>query len=298
MSYHRTEEPVCTEMQDVRLLVRPREKDLGTFTVRRSLPNREQKMVGPFIFFDEMGPAVLEPGVGIDVRPHRHIGVATITYLFDGEIMHRDSLGFIQAIQPGAVNLMTAGSGIVHSERSREETLDSNRPLHGIQCWMALPENREEMEPDFRHFPSDQLPTLTLDGAEIRVILGSFAGTRSPVATQARILYLDVMLPKGKALTLPQQEQEQALYVVGGSVKVGRCTVPAHAMAVLPDHASEVTACEDTRFMVLGGDRLGDRHIWWNFVSSSPERIERAKEDWRAQRFGRVPGDDEFIPLP
>ena len=276
----------------------PQEKNLGDFTVRRILPSPERKMVGPFIFFDHIGPATFPPGKGIQVRPHPHIGIATITYLFEGEIMHRDSLGFVQPIRAGAVNLMTAGRGIVHSERAGDD-LDTRSKLHGIQSWMALPDGQEEIEPAFRHYPAADLPELTLDGATVRVIIGEAYGQRSPVTSYSSILYLECRLPKGSVLALPSAYRELAAYVVSGQVRIDREKYGGGVMAVARENKGVVLeAVADSRVMVIGGDPVGTRHIWWNFVSSSTARMERAKKDWQEGRFDKVPGDDEFIPLP
>jgi redox-sensitive bicupin YhaK (pirin superfamily) len=245
-----------------------------------------------------MGPAEFPPGKGIAVRPHPHIGIATITNLFDGEIMHRDSLGVVQAIRPGAVNLMTAGRGIVHSERAGEDfqTLSS---LHGIQSWIALPEEDEECEPDFSHYAAEELPQVNLPGVVVRVIMGEAFGERSPVKARSRTLYLDCRCDKDASLVLPDGEQELALYVVEGCVRIDGESHGAGVMAVAcPGKTVQLTAAADSRVMVIGGDALGDRHMFWNFVHSSAERIDRASADWREGRFPPVPGDDEFIPLP
>jgi len=282
----------------VALRIEPRERDLGEFTVRRVLPAAKQRMVGPFIFFDHMGPATFAPGEGIQVRPHPHIGIATITYLFEGEIMHRDSLGFVQPIRAGAVNLMTAGKGIVHSERAGSD-LDEHSSLHGIQSWMALPDEYEEMEPAFRHYAADELPGLDIDGVSVRVIIGEAYEARSPVTSYADMLYLECQMPAGTSIRLPKSYEELAVYVVSGAVKIGGEDFSQGVMAVAkPGATMELDAIEDSRVMVIGGDNPGERHIWWNLVSSSRERIEKAKDDWREGRFAMVPGDDEFIPLP
>ena len=255
-------------------------------------------MVGPYIFFDHIGPAEFPPGQGIQVRPHPHIGIATITYLFEGEIMHRDSLGFVQPIRAGAVNLMTAGRGIVHSERAGED-LDSHSRLHGIQSWMALPTGKEEIEPAFEHVPAEELPALDVDGSTVRVIIGDAYGATSPVTLYSPMLYLDCRVPEGSELTLPDSYRELAAYIVTGNVRIDG---EDYANGVLAVAASGKTvtlqATEKSRVMVIGGDPVGERKIWWNFVSSSAERMEQAKNDWKEGRFGKVPGDDEFIPLP
>ena len=255
-------------------------------------------MVGPFIFFDHMGPATFPPGSGIAVRPHPHIGIATITYLFEGEIMHRDSLGFAQPIQAGAVNLMTAGRGIVHSERAGDD-LNETAKLHGIQSWMALPDSDEEREPAFRHFPAAALPELDIDGCTIRIIMGQCFGGTSPVTIYSDTLYMECLLPAGRELTIPADVDELAAYVVSGDVAVSGSNYRGGVLLVANSgEPLAMKADEDSRVMIIGGEPLGERHIWWNFVSSSRERIEQAKDDWRGGRFDPVPGDDEFIPLP
>ena len=299
MSFHEGAAPECSATEGaVELVVEPKAKDLGEFTVRRVLPSAERRMVGPFIFFDHMGPAEFAPGEGIQVRPHPHIGIATITYLFEGQIVHRDDLGFTQTIRPGAVNLMTAGRGIVHSERAGDD-LDETSRLHGIQSWMALPEEEQECDPDFVHYPSDQLPAFEHDGTAVTVIIGSAYGHTSPVAARASMLYLDLQMSSGAELALPTDYEELAAYVVEGGISIDGKPFGPGSMAVFREGASvHVSAAEDSRVMVIGGANMGERHIFWNFVSSSKERIERAKSDWREGRFGKIDGDDEFIPLP
>jgi len=287
-----------TSESPIEITIQPRVRSLGEFDVRRVLPSAERRMVGPFVFLDHMGPAVFPPGKGIAVRPHPHIGLATITYLFEGEIMHRDSLGYAQLIQAGAVNLMTAGRGIVHSERASDDLAVTSR-LHGIQSWLALPLEREEMEPGFIHYPTASLPELTLGGATVRVIMGAAYGARSAVATYSPTLYLEVRLPAGTELALPNDVSERAAYVVEGAVSVAGEEYREGAMLVARTGADvRLRATAASRVMVVGGEPLGQRHIWWNFVSSSRERIEQAKRDWAESRMGKVPGDDEFIPLP
>jgi len=292
-------EPICTEHAgQVELVVTPRARDLGGFCVRRVLPSAERKMIGPFIFFDEMGPAVFPPGEGIDVRPHPHIGIATITYLFDGEIMHRDSLGYALPIRPGAVNLMTAGRGIVHSERAGSDR-DVESSMHGIQSWIALPAGMEETEPAFVHTPADELPEIGVGEATVRLILGQAFGAASPVQTYSKTLYAEVRLPAGGRLELPLEFTERAFYVVTGNIALDGEEYGTGTMAVLRTGAPvELEATANTRLMLIGGEPVGERTIWWNFVSSSKERIEQAKADWREGRFDDVEGDDEFIPLP
>lgn len=283
---------------DPALIIEPVEHDLGSFSVRRVLPSRQRRLVGPFIFFDHMGPAEFAPGDGIQVRPHPHIGLSTVTYLFEGEIMHHDSLGYAQPIQAGAVNLMTAGRGIVHSERAGDD-LERRSRLHGIQSWMALPREQEECDPAFVHYPSDCLPELEIDGTRIRVIMGEAYGHESPVTQYAPTLYLELFMSAGCQLTLPDSYDQLAAYVVEGQVGIGADSISAGAMAIAPDDGvMQLQAAAASHVMVIGGADLGERHIWWNFVSSSKQRIEQASDDWRNMRFDLVPGDDEFIPLP
>jgi redox-sensitive bicupin YhaK (pirin superfamily) len=284
----------------IRTLIQPRPRDLGGFSVRRVLPAAGTRMVGPFIFFDHMGPADFAPGTGIDVRPHPHIGLATVTYLYDGALLHRDSLGCVQSIEPGAVNWMTAGRGIVHSERTGEALRASGHRIHGIQSWIALPREAEECEPSFRHHDAASLPDFRLDDARLRVIAGHAFGQRSPVTVLSPTLYVDIRLEAGGSLTLPPEHEERAVYLAEGQASVGGTTLGAGQMAVLaPGATVRLAAIQDVRAMLLGGAALdGPRHLWWNLVSSSPERIERAKADWAAGRFPKVPGETEFIPLP
>ncbi len=299
MSVQPSYEPECLATGGaIELAIEARIRSLGEFDVRRVLPVAKRRNVGPFVFFDHMGPAVFPPGKGIAVRPHPHIGLATITYLFEGEIMHRDSLGFAQLIQRRAVNLMTAGSGIVHSERASDDLATTSR-LHGIQSWMALPVELEEMAPSFIHYPAATLPELDVDGCAVHVIMGSAFGRDSPVATYSPTLYLEVEMPKGARFVLPAGHAELAAYIVSGLVQIDGHDHAEGVMAVARAGAApSLTASADSRVMVIGGEPLGQRHIWWNFVSSSKERIERAKQDWRDGRLGKVEGDDEFIPLP
>jgi redox-sensitive bicupin YhaK (pirin superfamily) len=282
----------------IELTIEPRIRSLGEFDVRRVLPSAERPMVGPFVFLDHMGPAVFPPGRGIAVRPHPHIGLATITYLFEGEIMHRDSLGYTQLIQAGAVNLMTAGRGIVHSERASDDLAVTSH-LHGIQSWLALPLEGEEREPGFWHYPAASLPELAVGGATVRVIMGAAYGARSPVETYSPTLYLEVRLPAGSEVALPNDVTERAAYVTEGVVDVAGRECREGTMVVARTGADvRLRASMPSRVMVVGGEPLGRRYIWWNFVSSSKERIEQAKRDWVEGRMGSVPGDDEFIPLP
>ena len=279
-----------------------RPRDLGGFSVRRVLPAGGQQTVGPFIFFDHMGPANFAPGEGVDVRPHPHIGLATVTYLFEGEFMHRDSLGSAQLIRPGDVNWMVAGRGIAHSERTPPELrrAPAGAPIHGIQTWIALPTAHEETAPSFSHHPARDLPEVTGDGARLRLIAGEAYGARAPAAVFSPMFYVEAVLEAGATVELPDHHQERAAYVVEGEIEVagdhyavGQMTVFAAAVPVT------LRAAGAARVMLLGGAPLdGPRYIWWNFVSSSRERIERAKLDWREERFAAVPGDPERIPLP
>ena len=288
-----------TGNNSISLQIEPITKDLGEFTVRRLLPDKRRQRVGPFIFFDHMGPAEFSPGNGVNVRSHPHIGLATITYLFEGEILHRDSLGFVQPIRPCEVNWMTAGKGIVHSEKASDEILASGQRLHGIQTWVALPLAAEETEARFEHYSADEIPSLTRHGAAIRVIIGSAYGVSSPVRTESETLFVEAKLETGATLELPDTE-ELAVFVVDGDISVDGQTIPPTKLAVLEDHASaSITAGTDAHLMLCGGARLeGKRIIWWNFVSSSRERLEQAKKDWNEGQFGTVPGETDFIPLP
>lgn len=287
------------ETARIALVIEPPTRSLGEFEVRRALPDKRRRTVGPFIFFDHMGPAQFPPGSGINVRSHPHIGLATVTYLFEGEILHRDNLGHVQRIQPGAVNWMTAGRGIVHSEKVTEEILASGQKLHGIQTWVALPRDREEDEPAFVHFPAASIPGVSFNGASVRVIIGSAFGATSPVKTASGTLYVEIGIEAGASLGLPPA-QELGVYVVSGSVELAGERIAAGRLVVLENDAEgTIAAHEDSLLMLCGGDAIdGERHIWWNFVSSSRERIEQAKNDWRDGRFGIVPGETDYIPLP
>lgn len=281
------------------LIIEPKEKDLGGFSVRRSLPNRSRRTVGPWIFFDHMGPAMFPAGEGVNVRPHPHINLATVTYLFEGEILHRDSLGSEQVIRPGDLNLMVAGSGIVHSERERPEIRNAPHNVHALQLWLALPSGQEEMDPAFYHYPEADIPIVTINGVTLRVIMGTAYGVTSPVLTYIATLYVEARLQAGQSLTLPTAA-ELALYVVEGELNIAGQTLTTCTMAVLtPGQTVTISANEETRIAIIGGDAVGPRLIEWNFVSSTQARIDQAKDDWRAGRFAKVPGDEtEFIPLP
>ena len=282
-----------------------RVRDLvGGFKVRRVLPSARRRMVGPFIFLDQMGPEILAQGRGLDVAPHPHIGLATVTYLFGGELLHRDSLGTVQAIRPGEVNWMTAGSGIAHSERTPPEMRAAGSDLFGIQSWVALPLRHEEIDPAFAHHGAEELPVVEGDGLRVRLIAGALYGAHSPVKTLSEIFYADAELDAGARLPVPVEHEERAAYVIGGAVALGGDggTFQAGQLLVFKPGADvtlEAIESSPARVMLLGGEPMeGGRHIWWNFVSSSSERIEQAKEDWKAGRFAPVPEETEFIPLP
>lgn len=277
------------------------EKDIGGgFLVRRLLPDARQRSVGPFIFFDHFGPAEELPGANHDVRPHPHIGLATVTYLFDGAMMHRDSLGTQQLIEPGAINWMTAGRGIVHSERRPEHLREVRYVNHGLQLWTALPLAHEEAEPSFSHTPSEAIPECSVGDARVRVLVGEAFGARSPVPALSPTIYLDIWLPAGGRLDLPPLAAEQALYAVEGALTLDGEPLPERQMAVLqPGLPVAVAAPAGARLVLVGGEPLdAPRHMWWNFVSSRKDRILQASADWEAMRMGTVPGDPEFIPLP
>lgn len=284
----------------VTTVIEPRSRDLGGFSVQRVLPAAGARTVGPFVFFDHMGPAQFSSGTGIDVRPHPHIGIATVTYLFEGEILHRDSLGFEQPIRPGDVNWMTAGRGIVHSEREAAEVRARDHGLNGIQSWIALPTADEETEPSFFHHPADSLPEFTQGTATLRLIAGTAFGHTAPAATFSKMFYLDAQMLAGASVTLPDDHEERAVYVADGAITIAGETYKSGNMAVVAPGADiAIEASDESRVMLLGGDPLdGPRHIWWNFVSSREDRIEQAKDDWLNGRFDKISGDSEFIPLP
>ena len=286
--------------EPVQAVIDPRASDIGGFQVRRALPSAKQRTVGPFVFYDEMGPAMLGAGSALDVAPHPHIGLATVTYLFSGEILHRDSLGSEQLITPGAVNWMTAGRGIVHSERTPPERRAQPHSLSGIQVWVGLPRAHEETEPAFAHHPAATLPLIESGSVSLRLIAGSLFGERAPVETFSEMFYADAMLDAGATLELSTEHEERAVHVVEGEVEIGGARFAAGAFVVLtPGEPVTLHAEHGARFMLLGGAPLdGHRHVWWNFVSSSRERIEQAKQDWREDRFARVPGETGSIPLP
>jgi redox-sensitive bicupin YhaK (pirin superfamily) len=291
----------CSGSPHIELIVEPRARDIGGLPVRRVLPAIERRMVGPFIFFDHLGPIALPPGEGVDVRPHPHINLATVTYLFEGELDHRDSLGSHQAIRPGAINWMTAGRGIVHSERTAMPVRQRGQRLHGIQLWVALPAKDEEVEPEFFHHPASTLPTLRKPGVELRVLAGGAYGVVSPVKVFSPLFYVDARLEPGAELELPESHAERAAYVATGSVASGAEAIETPKLLIFrAGQPARLRATSSARVLLLGGQPLdGARHIYWNFVSSSSARIERAKRDWAERRFPLVPGDeDEFVPLP
>ena len=282
------------------IVLAPRARDIGSFEVRRVLPDGKRRTVGPFVFFDHMGPARFAAGQGVDVRPHPHIGLATLTWLFDGEIMHRDSLGTAQPIRPGEVNWMTAGRGIVHSERTPPSLRTGGSGLAGIQTWIGLPRANEECPPAFSHHSAGELPGFEEGGVALRLVGGTLRGLRSPVPVYSPLLFAEVRLAPGAALAVPPEHAERALHVAEGAIDCGGQRVEAGAMAVFPAGGDIVATADGPATVILiGGEPLdGERHLWWNFVSSSRARIEQAKADWREGRFAMVDGDPEFIPLP
>ena len=288
-------------MDPILQTIAPISHDLGGFKVHRTLPNKDRTMVGPFIFFDQMGPAQLGPGQGIDVRPHPHINLATVTFLFAGAIDHRDSLGTVQRIEPGAVNLMTAGRGIAHSERSPSDERSAGALLDGIQTWLALPQAKEEMLPDFEHVPAHALPELNSDGVRMKLVMGDWEGLSSPVTQHSPTIYAAIELDPGAAMVIDHEADERALYLIDGDASVdGASLVPQNLALLAPGHLPLLTTIGGARLMLCGGAPMdGTRHVWWNFVSSSRDRINEAKRAWRAGEFTLPPDDhDEFIPLP
>lgn len=303
MSIHDANDPLCNDASHdaIDAIIEARCQSIGDFSVGRLLPSAAARTVGPIVFFDHMGPADLAPGQGIQVRPHPHINLATVTYLFEGEIEHRDSLGVHQTIAPGAINWMTAGRGIVHSERSSQTQRESQTRLDGIQLWIALPKEHEEIEPSFVHHPATSIPEVKLGEATARILVGSAWGRSSPVQPLHPMLYIDISLPAGSEVSIPIESPERAVYVASGRVQVAHHDVESKSMALLrPDTEVVLRADVESRVMLIGGAPLdGPRHLWWNFVSSSKERIAQAKADWAAGRFPKVADDEEeFIPLP
>jgi redox-sensitive bicupin YhaK (pirin superfamily) len=281
-------------------ILQPRLHDLGGgFVVRRLLPSPERQAVGPFVFFDHFGPVQAQPGDNHDVRPHPHIGLSTVTYLFDGAMMHRDSTGAVQRMEPGQLNWMTAGRGIVHSERTPDDLRDQTRIAHGLQLWMALPTDQEECEPAFHHFAADAIPKVSLPGAQVTVMAGTAFGATSPVPARSPTVYLDLQLQAGGAVTLAVDYSERALYALDAGCTLDGVALPQHQMLVLPIGSQPLLQARDkARVVLVGGEPLGHRFIVWNFVSSSKERIVQAREDWIAQRFPGIAGETEFIPFP
>jgi redox-sensitive bicupin YhaK (pirin superfamily) len=303
MSWQPTNDPqpgdpaTCDAVQTV---IVPRARDLGGFEVRRALPSTQKQMVGPFIFFDQMGPSEFLLGAGLDVRPHPHIGLSTVTYLFDGEIVHRDSLGTILPIRPGELNWMTAGRGITHSERTAPELRIVGSKLFGIQSWVALSSNDEESLPNFVHYEQSDTPVLSGEGKSVRVIAGTVLGTTSPVKLSSPLFYADATLASGSILPLDPDYDERAIYTVSGTININGDVFQSGQLLILrPRDRITIRAESAARFMLLGGEPMdGPRYIWWNFVSSRRDRIEQAKQDWKNARFDLVPGDSESIPLP
>jgi redox-sensitive bicupin YhaK (pirin superfamily) len=285
----------------IEIAVLPRMRDLGSgFEIRRVLPASGRRMVGPFVFFDHFGPTVLRAGSGLDVRPHPHIGLATVTYLYEGQVLHRDSLGSVQLIRPGEVNWMTAGRGIAHSERTPPELRTRDSVVFGVQLWVGLPKAAEETAPSFEHRDNQSLPLLEGEGLRLRVIAGSFGSARSPVATFGAMLCVDAELAAGARLALSAEHEERAAYITAGEIEIGdKQFEPGRLLVFAQGREVELRARSASRLLLLGGERMdGPRHLWWNFVSSSKERIEQAKADWKAGRFGSVIGETDFIPLP
>lgn len=283
----------------IRMSLEPRDKDLGGFSVRRLLPTAALRSVGPFIFFDHLGPALFAPGKGLDVRPHPHIGLATVTYVFAGEVLHRDSLGNVQHIRPNEINWMTAGKGIAHSERTPHEIRQQAHTLHALQLWLALPEEDEQTEPDFSHYGSESLPLIEEGNRSIRVMIGEAFGVKSAVETFSSTLYVEAKLKAGQRIAVPEHIEERAVYVVSGELSAKESVIPQHTMAVLDETSGvELVAKQDATLVIIGGAPLGKRIMWWNLVSTRQELMEKAKQAWREGRFPKVPGETDFIPLP
>jgi len=303
MSWLPSNDPILGDERScdaLELVIVPRARDLGGFSVRRALPHGKRQMVGPFIFLDQMGPVQFLAGQGVDVRPHPHIGLATVTYLFDGRMLHRDSEGNIQEIVPGAMNLMTAGRGIAHSERTPAQARAGGQKMFGIQSWIALPAGQEEIAPSFQHFDAERLPVVEEGGLWARVVAGSALGAKAPVGMLSDWFYAEVKLAEGAVAPLDPDHEERGVYVAEGEVDVaGERFEGPRLLVFRPGDRISIKAVRPSRLMFLGGAAMeGPRYIWWNFVSSSRERIEAAKEDWKQNRFAPVPGDPEFIPLP
>ena len=304
MSIETNVDSLCSEQAGscnaIEFIIKPKEHELGGFSVRRLLPAVSKRKVGPWIFFDHMGPAEFAPGEGINVRPHPHINLATVTYLFEGEMLHRDSLGNELTINPGEINLMVAGQGIVHSERQREEVKVKGNKLNCLQLWLGLPEEFEEMPPAFFHYDIDEIPTVIVNDVSVRVLIGTAYGVISPVKQFAQTLYVEASMTSGQTLELPNGVQERGVYIVSGRVTAKETILDACTMTILhPGQNVVLEALEETQIAVIGGEPITHRHMWWNFVSSNKDRIEQAKQDWKNGDFAKVPGDDvEYIPLP
>jgi len=302
MSWHKTDDAQCESKScsGIKTIIHTKPKDIGGFEVRRALPAIEARTVGPFIFFDQMGPATLGAGEGIDVRPHPHIGLSTLTWLVEGEIMHRDSLGYAQPIRPGEVNWMTAGGGIVHSERTPDDVRARGHSLLGLQVWMALPEDKQEIEPSFQHYSADSLPVIAQDGCKITIVAGDAWGAQSPVAVYSRTLYADIQMQAGASLVMPSQHEERALYVIKGSITLGSEHIGAATMVVLREGEEvPVASSGGAHLALIGGDKLQTpRRLWWNFAHTDMAKIEDAKRRWKNGEFADVPGEDESIALP
>lgn len=280
-------------------ILEPVDKDLGGFVVRRLLPAAARKRIGPFVFFDHLGPVAFPPGAGVDIRPHPHIGLATVTYLLEGEIVHRDSLGKQQTIRANEINLMTAGRGISHSERTGFELRKEGHRLHALQLWVALPAKQERCAPDFHHYDANRLPTLEQDGVSIRLLIGAAFGLQSEVRTFSKTLFVDVTLEAGASLTLPGDIEERAVYLIAGSAQARGHHLDPHRMTIFdPDKEVTIKAAQEARLVIIGGNSIGKRTVWWNLVASDRALIEQAKRDWSSGRFPMVPGETEFIPLP
>jgi len=277
----------------------PAEKDLGGLIVRRLFPVIGHKNIGPFVFFDHFGPVDFAPGEGMDIRPHPHIGLSTVTYLFEGEILHRDSLGVVQAIKPGEINLMVSGKGIVHSERTAAEIRATGQTSHGLQLWLALPGKDEDCDPAFYHYDATEIPSLSQNGCQLKLLIGKAYGLRSPVITLCPTLYFECQLEAGADLTLPGDVAELGIFMISGQVKLGDDTISPHQLAILDSSQLEsLSATEQSHFVVIGGEPQGKRHIYWNFVSTSRDKIDQAKQKWQLGNFPPVPREIEFIPLP
>ncbi|MFC4892201.1 pirin family protein [Pseudofrancisella aestuarii] len=279
-------------------ILKPRKKNIGNFPVNRLLPSAKQKMIGPWIFFDHFGPVELSENKALDILPHPHINLVTVTYLFDGEIVHRDSIGSFQTIKPGDLNLMVAGKGITHSEREPLEIRKNKRLMHGLQFWLALPNEFEEIEPAFFHYSKENLPTFEVNDAQIKLIIGTAWNKSSPVKTYCDTLFAKINILKGNSLTLPNEE-EIGIYVLSGEIVINQEKVTQHSLGILDKESTHILASTDCDLLLIGGENIGKRFIEWNFVSGRSERISQAKDDWKAQRFNKVIGDEgEFIPLP